>query len=64
VTADGVVEGLDVLEDLRGQRAATRPGATVDELLLERGEEASATALSKQSPLLPIERAIPASPAA
>jgi hypothetical protein len=40
VPADAVVEGLDVLEDLARELAACRPGATMDELFLERGEEA------------------------
>ena len=40
VSADAVVERLDVVEDLRGELAARRPGAAVDEFLLERGEEA------------------------
>jgi hypothetical protein len=37
---DAVVEGLDVLEDLRAELSTGRPGAAMDELLLERGEEA------------------------
>jgi hypothetical protein len=35
-----VEEDLDVLEDLGPQLGLGRPGATVDEFLLERGEEA------------------------
>ena len=37
--AAGVVERFDVLEDLAGQLAASRPGRSVDELLLEGREE-------------------------
>ena len=40
VTAAAVVEDLDVLEDLGAQLGLGRPGAAVDELLLERREEA------------------------
>jgi hypothetical protein len=39
VAADAVVEGFDVLEDLAGEFAPGRPGAAVDEFLLERREE-------------------------
>jgi len=35
-----VVEGLDVVEDFGAQLGACRPGAAVDQLLLERREEA------------------------
>ena len=38
--AGGVVEDLDVVKDLSSQLLAIGPGAAVDELFLERGEEA------------------------
>jgi hypothetical protein len=40
VSADAVVERFDVVEDLAGELAACRPGTAMDELFLERGEEA------------------------
>jgi len=40
VPAGGVVEDLDVVEDLSAQLFAVRPGAAVDQLLLQGGEEA------------------------
>jgi len=40
VPASGVVEDLDVVEDLLAELLSVRPGAAVDELLLEGGEEA------------------------
>jgi len=45
------VEYLDVLEERGAQFEAIRPATPVDELALERGEEALATALSQQLPL-------------
>ena len=59
-----VVERLDVLEHRGLQLEPRRPAAAVDELLLEGGEEVSATALSYAIPREPIETAIPASLAA
>jgi hypothetical protein len=40
VSARGVVEDLDVVEDGGSQLGAVGPGLAADELLLERGEEA------------------------
>ncbi len=40
VAALSVVEGLDVVEDLGGELGSGGPGAAVDELLLDRREEA------------------------
>jgi len=56
-----VVDGFDEREDLTDELAAGRPGAPMDEFLLERCEELSATALSWAQPLEPIETAMPAS---
>jgi hypothetical protein len=60
VAALAVVEGLDVLEHGGLELEPGRPAAAVDELLLERGEEALGDALSYASPSEPIEIAIPA----
>jgi hypothetical protein len=40
VTTVAVVERLDVLEDRGAELAPGRPGAPMDELLLQRGKEA------------------------
>src|ERR1700754_2567370 len=40
VASLAVVEDLDVVEDFAAEIAAGRPGSAVDELFLERGEEA------------------------
>jgi hypothetical protein len=60
VAAAAVEEHFDVLEDLASQFGLGRPWAAVDELVLSVARKLSATALSKQSPLLAIDCAIPA----
>ena len=60
VPAAAVEEDLDVLEDLGAQFGLGGPGAAVDELVLKVAKKLSATALSKQSPLLAIDCAMPA----
>jgi hypothetical protein len=59
VAALAVVERLDVLEHGGLELEPGGPVAAVDELLLERGEEALGDALSYASPSEPIEIAIP-----
>ena len=60
VAALAVVEDLDVVEDLGAQLVLGRPRAAVDESFLIVAKKLSATALSKQSPLLAIDCAMPA----
>jgi hypothetical protein len=60
VPAAAVEEDLDVLEDLAAQLALGRPGAPWTSSFLNVAKKLSATALSKQSPRLPIDWAIPA----
>jgi hypothetical protein len=60
VPTSAVEEDLDVREDLGPQLGLRRPGAAVDELFFKVAKKLSATALSKQSPLLPIDWAMPA----
>ena len=60
-----VVERLDVVEQREPQIGPGRERSlAADELLLSVEKKLSATALSKQSPRLPIEMAMPASRAA
>jgi hypothetical protein len=59
VPAPAVVERFDVLEDGDACLGLGRPGAAVDEVLLDRRVKLSSTALSKQLPFAPIETSIP-----
>lgn len=62
--AGPVVEGLDVGEDLGAELSPCRPGAAVDELLLQGGEERLGDGVIEAIALGAMERAMPASPAA
>jgi hypothetical protein len=60
VPAAAVEEDLDVLEDLGPQLRLGRPRADVDELLLERREEALGDRVIEAVALAPIDWAMPA----
>jgi hypothetical protein len=60
VPAAGVVEGLHVLEDRRGQLVPGLPVVPVEQLQLQRPKNDSARLLSKQSPIDPMDPSRPA----
>jgi hypothetical protein len=60
VASLAVVEDLDVVEDLGAQFGLCRQERRWMSSFLRVAKKLSATALSKQSPLLPIDCAIPA----